>query len=515
VKVRGVLCLGWSAYGDNNVVVSVPVKCAAKRSILVPASSRNVDRIATGSVIVAEPATSSVASFSSANPPRVALAFEKYVLPNGLEVILHEDHRTPVVAVNIWYHVGAKDEGPGRSGFAHLFEHVMFQGSRNVGEDKFFFYLERAGASDRNGSTNFDRTNYYETVPSGELGLVLWLESDRMGYLLDHANERTFLEQREVVKNERRQRIENASYGFVGHRIYEVLFPPGHPYHRPIIGLPEDLDAAKIDDVRAFFRRYYVPSNATLVIAGDFQPDKAKELVAKYFGGLPRGADPGVIRGPLAPPPITTQTRLDIEADVMLPRLVLSWVTPHQYAPGDAELDIVSDILSAGKSSRLFKRLVYDLQLAQSVGAYQRSSELASVFDISVTLLRDKRLDEALKIVDEELDALRSVLPKPDEVERARTRSLTGLIFGAEKVTSRADSFNLYNRRANDPAYFEQDQHRYENVQAADVMNAVSKYLRQDNRVVTFVHPTVGAPRAGRLVAKSLDKPTAGPSHHE
>lgn len=458
--------------------------------------------------------SSPLGHLSSTTFERVSMPFEKYVLPNGLEVILHEDRRTPIVAVNIWYHVGAKDEGPGRSGFAHLFEHVMFQGSRNVGEDQFFSYLERAGASDRNGTTNFDRTNYYETVPASELGLVLWLESDRMGYLLDHANEQTFAEQREVVKNERRQRVENASYGFVGHFIYDILFPLGHPYHFPIIGLPQDLDAARIDDVRAFFRRYYVPNNATLVIAGQFQPDKAKELVNKYFGGLMRGQDPGVIRGPLPPPPLTAEVRLDIEADVMLPRLVLSWVTPHQYAPGDAELDIVSDILSSGRSSRLYKRLVYDLQIAQSVGALQASSELTSVFQITVTLLRDKSLEAVLAIVDEELDALRAEPPTEDEMERARTRSLTGLIFSVEKVTGRADTLNLYNRRARDTGYFLKDLRRYEIVQAEDVPSTINTYLRKDKRVVAFVHPTPHAPRAGRVVNTFPAKPSVESGAH-
>ncbi len=463
---------------------------------------------------MSESASPADPSLAANRTPRVVLPVEKYVLPNGLEVILHEEQRTPVVAVNIWYHVGAKDEGPGRSGFAHLFEHVMFQGSRNVGEDKFFQYLERAGASDRNGSTNFDRTNYFETVPIGELALVLWLESDRMGYLLDHANETTFHEQREVVKNERRQRIENAPYGFVGHFIYDVLFPLGHPYHFPVVGLPADLDAANIEDVRSFFRRYYVPNNATLVIAGHFQADEAKELVSKYFGTLPRGADPGVIRGPLAPPPLTRQIRLDVQADVMLPRLVINWVTPQHYAPGDAELDIISDILSSGRSSRLYKRLVYELQVAQFVSAVQASSELASVFEICVNLLQNQSLEHALAIVDEELDALRTTAPTSAEVERARTRSLTGLIFGAEKVTGRADAFNVYNRRAGDPAYFAKDIQRYENVRASDASRAVATYLCRDNRVVTFVHPTPHAPRAGCLVDQSPDKPSAGTVRH-
>jgi zinc protease len=342
----------------------------------------------------------------------------------------------------------------------------------------------------------------------------LWLESDRMGYLLDHANERTFAEQREVVKNERRQRVENASYGFVSHFIYDVLFPDGHPYHFPIIGLPADLDAAQMSDVRAFFRRYYVPNNATLVIAGHFQPTKAKELVARYFGTIPPGADPGVIRGPLPPPPMTSPVKLDVEADVMLPKLVLSWVTPHQYAPGDAELDIVSDILSSGRSSYLHRRLVYELQIVQSVIAYQASSELASVFEISILLRRNEPFDKVLAIVDEELDALRLSPPPAEVVERARTRSITTLIFGAEKVTARADMLNLYNRRARDTAFFEKDIARYENVQPRDLSDAITKYLRKDNRIITFVHPTPHAPRAGRLVKKSLAKPFAGSDPH-
>src|SRR3984957_18679684 len=225
-----------------------------------------------------------------------SLPFEKYALDNGLEVILHQDHHTPIVAVNIWYHVGSKDEPAGKNGFAHLFEHVMFQGSRNVGEDQFFKYLERAGASDRNGSTNGDRTNYFETVPTGGLALALWLESDRMGFLLDHVNQETFASQREVVKNERRQNYENAPYGLVWQFIRAALFPAPHPYHLLTIGTPEDLDAASLEDVRAFFKTFYVPHHATLVVAGDIDPAATKALVAKCFATIPRGAggDPPV-----------------------------------------------------------------------------------------------------------------------------------------------------------------------------------------------------------------------------
>ncbi|MRG91467.1 M16 family metallopeptidase [Polyangium spumosum] len=443
----------------------------------------------------APPATAAAAGSSM----RVSLPFEKFVLPNGLEVILHEDHRTPVVAVNVWYHVGSKDEGPGRNGFAHLFEHVMFQGSRNVGEDQFFRYLERAGASDRNGTTNTDRTNYYETVPSGELGLALWLESDRMGYLLDHANDETFKSQREVVKNERRQNYENAPYGLVRQFIRGTLFPKTHPYHRLTIGTPQDLDAATFDDVRDFFKRYYVPNNATLVIAGDFQPAKAKELVTRYFAGLPRGADPKPVRGPV-PSPLTKETRLDVEAGVTLPRLVISWTTPPHFVSGDAELDMVSDVLASGKSSRLYKRLVYDMQIAQSVSAAQESAELGSVFEITVTLQKDKNLDEVFKVVDEELDKLRAAPPAAEELDRARTRTLSGLVFSAERVTGRADLLNMYNRRVGDPGFFEKDLARYQKVTAGDVTKALATYLPKDKRVVTFVRPVADAPRAGRLV---------------
>jgi zinc protease len=429
---------------------------------------------------------------------QVALPFEKYSLENGLEVILHEDKRTPVVTVNIWYHVGSKDEPAGKNGFAHLFEHVMFQGSRNVGEDMFFKYLERAGASDRNGTTNLDRTNYFETVPSNQLAVVLWLESDRMGSLLDHANEETFKSQREVVKNERRQNYENAPYGLVGQIIRSALYPEGHPYRLLTIGTPEDLDRASFEDVRAFFRTFYVPNNATLVVAGDIDRAKTKELVKKYFASIPRGKDAPVQREPL-PVSLKKETRLDVEADVELARLTITWPTPARHAPGDGELDVVSSILSSGKSSRLYKRLVYDLQLAQDVSAYQSSHQLASMFEISVTLRKGKKPDEALRLVDEELAKLRKELPRDDELERARTGILSSMIFAMERVSARANALNDYNQYTGDPGYFTKDVARYEAVKAEGVQKAVVTYLPQAQRIVTIVTPNKEAPRAGRL----------------
>ncbi len=358
---------------------------------------------------------------------RVSLPFEKYTLENGLEVILHPDHRTPVVAVNVWYHAGSKDEPAGKNGFAHLFEHVMFQGSRDVAEDQYFKYLERAGASDTNGSTSTDRTNYYETVPPGALPLALWLESDRMGFLLDHVNQETFASQRDVVKNERRQNYENAPYGLVNQFVNAALFPPSHPYHLLTIGTPEDLDAASLEDVRAFFKRFYLPNDATLVLAGDFDPAAVKPLVAKYFATIPRGADPQVKSAPM-PVTLDGEKRLEVQADVELPRVSLTWPTPASYTMEDAQLDLVADVLAHGKSSRLYKRLVYDLQIAQDVSAQEQSSELASKFIVSVTL-KEKGEGPARSAQARRRRArvkLRAAPPTADELERARPAAPRG-----------------------------------------------------------------------------------------
>jgi zinc protease len=426
-------------------------------------------------------------------------AFEKYTLANGLEVILHQDKRTPIVAVNLWYHVGSKDEAPGKNGFAHLFEHMMFQGSRNVGEDMFFKYLERAGASERNGTTNTDRTNYFETVPSNQLELVLWLESDRMGYLLDHVDDKTFASQRDVVKNERRQNYENAPYGLVLQFVRAALYPETHPYHRLTIGTPEDLDRATLADVRAFFQRYYVPNNATLVIAGDFASDATKALVEKYFGPLARGQDAKPLSAPV-PVVLESEKRLEIEANVELPRVWLSWPTPAYLAVGDAELDLASSVLASGKSSRLYKRLVYDLQIAQDVSAHQGSLQLASTFDIVVTLRKGQKPETALGIIDEELAKLFKTGITADELERARVKQITALVFGNERITGRANMFNEYNQKGKDPGFFPRDILRYQTASAADVQQAVTRYLPLSRRVLAIVRPNVSAPRAGRLV---------------
>ncbi|WP_438008928.1 pitrilysin family protein [Sorangium sp. So ce321] len=450
----------------------------------------------------AQPATKPAAAAPASASVSVMIPVEKYTLQNGLEVILHEDRRTPVVAVNVWYHVGSKDEPRGKNGFAHLFEHLMFQGSKNVGEDMYFKYLERAGASERNGTTNTDRTNYFETVPANELALVLWLESDRMGWLLDHANEETFASQRNVVKNERRQNYENAPYGLVPQFIRAATFPESHPYHLLTIGTPEDLDAARMDDVRAFFKTFYAPNNATLVIAGDIDRARTKELVNRYFSSLSKGAPPPVVSKP-DPGDLATEKRLEIEADVELPRLTISWVTPPSFAPGDAELDLVANVLSSGKTSRLYKRLVYDLQIAQDVFAGQQSSQLASTFQITATLKKGKSPEQALKLIDAELEKLRKAPPTQDEHDRARAKLLSDLVFSMEQVTARANAINNYNQLAGDPGYFPKDVARYETATAADLQKATADFLPQGRRVIALVTPKPGAPKAGRLVKQT------------
>ncbi len=446
-------------------------------------------------------ATSHSSSAAPNDTSKVVLAFEKYKLANGLEVILHEDKRTPIVTVNLWYHVGSKDEPAGKNGFAHLFEHVMFQGSKHVPEDTYFRYLERAGATNINGTTNLDRTNYFETVPANRLELALWLESDRMGFLLDHADQHTFDSQREVVKNERRQNYENAPYGMALQFIRAAIFPEKHPYHLLTIGTPKDLDAASLDDVRAFFRTWYVPNNATLVVAGDFDKDKTKQLVEKYFGPIPSGVLPA--RAPAPEPKLASETRIEMVAGVELPRVFVSWPTPASLTQADADLDLLASVLSSGKTSRLYKRMVYDDRIAQDVRAYQASSQLASVFEIVATAAPGHTTDELLKAIDDELAKLRAGSIPADELARARTGYVTGFVFGLESGGSRADTLQQYNQGVGDPGFLQKDLARYEQATADQVRDAAKKYL-PDARVVTVVTPQKGAPICGELKSKAV-----------
>src|SRR5262245_27311319 len=311
------------------------------------------------------------------------LDFEKYTLPNGLDVILRKDSRLPVVAVDLWYHVGPANEDKGRTGFAHLFEHMMFQCSKHVPCDQHFQLLEAAGASDLNGTTDYDRTNYFETVPSNQLELALWLESDRMGYLLDKVDQAALANQQDVVRNERRQSVDTQPYGMAEEALVQALFPNGHPYYGNVIGSHADIQAAKLDDVKKFFRQYYAPNNAGLAIVGDFDPAQTKKLVEKYFGTLKRG--PAVPPIDATTPKITAERRKVVPSRVELPRVYMAWITSPIFKPGDADADLASSILGGGRSSRLYKKLVYEKQIAQNVSATQQSLILGSVFQIEAT----------------------------------------------------------------------------------------------------------------------------------
>jgi zinc protease len=426
------------------------------------------------------------------------IAFEKYTLSNGLEVILHEDHRMPEVVVDVWYKVGSRDEAPGHTGFAHLFEHVMFQGTKHVPEDKHFEYLQKAGASNVNGSTSADRTNYFEVVPSNQLELALWLESDRMGFLLDRPSFKETLDnQRDVVKNEKRQRYENRPMGLISKVLAEALYPPDHPYHHEVIGSMEDLSAASVADVKAFFRTYYAPGNATLTVAGDFDRPRLKELVDRYFGPIPAG-DP-IPRRPGGPVRLAASQRIAMEAKIQQPQLTIDYPTPANFAPGDRELDVLANVLGNGKSSRLYKRLVYDLKIAQSVSASQQSELLASTFEITASPMPGHTLEEILAVIDQEIAGLQQNPIDDAELERGKNQIESDAVRSLEPLLARAERLQSYNDFLNDPGFVTEDLRRYRAVDAAAVQHVAQEFLRRDGRVVVTVDPNPEAPIMGRV----------------
>ena len=429
--------------------------------------------------------------------PRIT--FEKYTLPNGLDVILRQDRRLPVVAVDLWYHVGPANEDKGRTGFAHLFEHMMFQCSKHVPCDQHFQLLEAAGASDVNGTTDFDRTNYFETVPSNQLELALWLESDRMGYLLDKVDQAALANQQDVVRNERRQSVENQPYGLAEEAMVQLLYPPGHPYYGNVIGSHEDIQAAKLDDVQRFFRQYYAPNNASLAIVGDIDVAQTKALVQKYFGTLRRG--PAVPPIKATTPRITTERRKVVASRVELPRVYMAWITPAFYKPGDADADIAATLLGGGRSSRLYKKLVYEQQIAQDVSAQQYSLVLGSIFQIQVTARPGRTAAEIEKALDAELATLRATAPAQTEVDRARNTIETNIVGGLESLGGFggvADRLNAYNHYLKTPDYLQQDVARYRAVTPVTVRTFARTYLTPSSRVV--VHAVPGEPQAAAQV---------------
>ena len=447
-------------------------------------------------------------SFAQTRPvemPRIAI--EKYTLPNGLEVILSPKRGLPMVAVNLWYHVGPANEAAGRTGFAHLFEHMMFQASKHVPEDQYIAMLQAAGASDVNGTTSFDRTNYYSTVPANQVELALWLESDRMGYLLDKLDAATLANQQDVVRNERRQSREGPPYGMAEEALYQTLFPKGHPYYGVIIGSHEDIQAAKLEDVRRFFREYYAPNNATLAIVGDFDEGQIKALVQKYFGTLRRG--PAVAPLKVETPKITAERRKVVQARVQLPKVYMSWLTPPLYKPGDAEADFTAQILGGGRSSRLYKKLVYEKQIAQDVSALQSSLQLTSVFEIEATARPGHTAEELEKAIDEELAALRAQPPDASEMERARNTIETGIVGSLESIGGLADRLNAYNHHTGSPNFLQKDVDRYRAVTAAAVQAFAREQLMPTARAVIHAVPGTPEPLA-QVAAPPAPKPGEG-----
>ena len=430
-----------------------------------------------------------------------SIPFEKYTLPNGLEVILSPDHRVPVVHVNLVYHVGSKDDPAHRTGFAHLFEHMMFQGSRDLAEDTWFKKLEAVGAFGINGTTNTERTNYFESVPANELELALWMESDRMGFLLDHVNEESFKNQQDAVRNERRQSYEMRPYGMMPKLSAEAMFPPTHPYHYTTIGEHEDLVAAKVEDVKAFFRKFYAPSNATICIAGDFDEAATKKLIEKYFGTLPKVAAPKHVAPAMVDRPV--QGKVAMEANVQLPRFEYIWHGTTPFSADEPALSLLAEVLTGGKSSRLYKKLVYDLKVAQSVRAGSDERAYGGEFSISVMVKPGHTIEEVRKLVDEELAKIRKQAPTAAELDREKAKIEAGYIRGLESASGRAFQLQNANHFTHDPDMANKEVARYLAVKPEDVRAAAQKFLAPDRMLVMTVVPNKEAPLAGRVIQES------------
>jgi len=403
--------------------------------------------------------------------------YEKYSLANGLQVILYPDNSVPVTAVNIWYRVGSANEKKGMTGFAHLFEHMMFQGSQNIPKEGHFRYIQEAGGN-LNGSTSIDRTNYYETVPANYLELALWLESDRMGFMLPGLTQEKLDNQKEVVMNERRQRYENQPYGKAWETLFSNLFSEDHPYHWPTIGWMEDIAKFELDDVRKFFQTYYTPNNSALVIGGNFDKTQTKELVDKYFSSIPKGINtiPAV---PVLLQSLPGNKKVVMEDNVQLSRVYLAWHTEKAFDENDAALDVLSDILSSAKNSRLHKTLMFDKQIAQDAEAFQYSGKHAGSFIIVSTAKPGIHLDTLKNEIMNEIEKLIHGGIQANELIRAKNSIKSSYIYSLQKLDLIVDHINHYNYYLNEPNSFVFDLRRYEKVTAEEVISSAVKYLNK------------------------------------
>ncbi len=437
-------------------------------------------RLLTMSVVLAL-----AAGTAAADEPKID--YKKFELPNGLKVYVIEDAKAPTVYEVLWFKVGSKDEVANRTGFAHLFEHLMFKGSKHLPDGLMDRLLESAGGWS-NAFTSSDETVYQNVAGSNFLEQMLWMEADRVAGLLDTFDKPKLDNQREVVLNERRQSYENQPYGMAHILLSEALWPPNHGYHWSTIGYTKDLGAASVTDVANFFRTYYVPNNATMVIAGDVKFDTVKALVEKYFAWIPRGKEPARPQYK-APPPITKEIVLDATDVVQVPRVYLSWRAPAQYSEDHAALDVLASILGDGKGSRLYKRLVYDEKIAQSVHVGFDGAEIGGTFDIVVTAKPGTDPKRLIKEISEEVEKISKTPPDAKELERAKNSMEAGFLASLEPVLPRAIQLARYDVKANDPDFFAQDLARRRVVQSKQVQAVAAKYLRPNMRVQLTIRP--------------------------
>lgn len=442
------------------------------------------------------------ASFAQKADKLPPIKIKEYKLKNGMRVITHIDRSTPVVSVGTWYHVGSKNEAVGRTGFAHLFEHMMFQGSKNYDSD-YFTPLQEAGGS-INGTTNQDRTWYFETVPSNFLELALFMEADRLANLLPAMTQEKLDNQRDVVKNERRQRVDNQPYGASFEKIGEIMFPKGHPYNWTTIGSLEDLQAASLEDVKDFFRQYYTATNTILVVSGDFDDKQAKTWIEKYFGPVEKGAP---INRPDPPQPkLEKEIRVDVDDSLApLPRRYMVWHGVRQYSPDEAALDILGNILSSGRGSRLQGSLVYGKELAQQVFAFNGTNEIAGTFQIQATARPGKTLDEIENEINVEIEKIKKEAPTADEISRAKNSIESQTIFGLQTVLGKASQLTNYAGYVGKANYFQADLDRYSKVTAADVSRVANAYLTANRLVMTYNPKRAEGPRT----ATAANNPTS------
>ena len=419
-------------------------------------------------------------------PAKLGIPFTKYTLPNGLTVILHEDHALPLVAVNTMVRVGSRFEEPKRTGFAHLFEHLMFMGTRRVPTKMFDAWMEAEGGSN-NAWTSEDRTDYFSVGPAHALKLLLWLDADRFAALADDMSLEKLDAQREVVRNERRQTSENEPYGKVELRLPELMYPEGHPYHHPVIGSHADLEAAQVTDVVSFFKRWYAPNNASLVVAGDFDTEQVKGWIATYFGGIPKVELKAAPEVPAAK--LTKVVRETIEDNVKLPKVLMAWHSPAQFAKGDAELDLLSTVLDSGKASRLYKALVYDKALAQEVSASQQSGEMGSRFVVEAIARPGVSPEKLEKAMDAELEKIRKSEVSSAELTRAQNQYEMAFFSQLQSVMRRASLLNSYETWKGDPGYLEQDLGRYRTATPAAMLEIAKATLDPKARVILHVVP--------------------------